>query len=51
MCLCGNTKGLVTTYREGGLQNMRGGKRSFTLAKRGGAEKVLDMLKGCHKKF
>ena len=52
MLLLGS-KGLVTNYGEGGLQNGRGGgTRSFTPMKRGGgAEKVLAMLKGGHKKF
>ena len=38
-------KGLVTNYREGGLQNGRGGTWSFT-PRKGGAEKVLAVLKG-----
>ena len=47
---CG--KGLVTNYREGGLQNGRGGHVKFyPYEKGGGAEKVLGMLKGGHKKF
>ena len=47
------TKGLVTNYGEGGgLQNGRGGHVKFCpYEKGGGAEKVLAMLKGGHKKF
>ena len=47
------TKGLVTNYREGGLQNGRGGANEVLLLRKGGggAEKVLAMLKGGHKQF
>ena len=50
------TKGLVTNYGEGGggLQNGRGvGAREVLPLRRGGggAQKVLAMLKGGHKKF
>ena len=47
------TKGLVTNYGEGGLQNGRGGggAREVLPLRKGGAEKVLAMLKGGHKKF
>ena len=47
------SKGLVTNYGEGRLENGRGGGMwSFTPTKRGGgAEKVLAMLKGGYKKF
>ena len=47
-----HTKGLVTNYGEGGLQNGRGGAREVLPLHKGGAEeKVLAMLKGGHKKF
>ena len=46
------TKGLVTYYGEGGLQNGRGGgAREVLPLRKGGAEKLLAMLKGEHKKF
>ena len=35
----------------GGLQNGRGGHLKFYPYEKGGAEKVLAMLKGGHKKF
>ena len=42
----------LITGRGGGLQNGRGGTLSFTPTKKGGgAEKVLAVLKGGHKKF
>ena len=44
-------KGLVTNYREGGLQNGRGACKLLALQKGGGVENVLAMLKGRHKKF
>ena len=44
-------KGLVTNYGEGGLQNGRGGHVKFYPYEKGGAETVLAMLKGGHKKF
>ena len=37
--------------RGGGYKTGGGGTGSFTLTKRGGAEKVLATLKGGHKKF
>ena len=45
------SKGLVTNYGEGGLQNGRGGHVKFYPYEKGGAEKVLAVLKGGHKKF
>ena len=39
------TKGVVTNYKEVGLQSGRGGGPSFTLQKKG-ADKVLAMLRG-----
>ena len=45
-------KGLVTNYGEGGLQNGRGGgAREVLPLRKGGAEKVLAMLKGVTKSF
>ena len=43
--------GLVTNYGEGGLQNGRGGHVMFYPDEKGGAEKVLTMLKGGTKSF
>ena len=47
------SKGLVTNYGEGGLPNGRGAHVKFYPYKKrgGGAEKVLAMLKGGHKKY
>ena len=45
------TKGLVTNYGEGGLQNGRGGAREVLPLRKGGAEIFLAMLKGGHKTF
>ena len=42
-------KGLVTNYGEGGATKREGGHVKFY--EKGGAEKVLAMLKGGHKKF
>ena len=44
---------MVTNYGEGGLQNGRGGGhvKFYPYEKGGGAEKVLAILKGGHKKF
>ena len=43
------TKGLVTNYGEGGLQN--GGACEVLPLRKGGTQKVLAMLKGVHKRF
>ena len=46
------TKGLVTNYREGGYKTGGGGVHvKFYPYKKGGAEKVLAMLKAEHKEF
>ena len=44
-------KGLVTNYGEGGATKREGGHVKFYHYEKGGAEKVLAMLKGGHKKF
>ena len=46
-------KGLVTDYREGGATKREGGGGhvKFYPYEKGGAEKVLAMLKGGHRKF
>ena len=41
----------LITGRGGGLQNGRGGHVKFYPYEKGGAEKVLAMLKGGHKQF
>ena len=41
----------VITGRGGGLQNGRGGHVKFYPCEKRGAQKVLVMLKGGHKKF
>ena len=51
ICHTNQGKRLVTNYGEGGLQNGRGGAREVLPLRIGGAEKVLAILKGGHKKF
>ena len=44
-------KGVVTNYGEGGLQNGRGEACEVLPLRKGGAEKVLAILKGGHIQF
>ena len=47
-----DSKGLVTNYGEGGLQNGRAGQVKFYIyEKGGGAEKVVGHVEGAHKSF
>ena len=47
-----HNKGLVTNYGEGGgYKKVGGGTREALPLRKGGAEKVLAMLKGGHKQF
>ena len=48
---CQAAKGLVTNYGEGGATKREGGAHEVLPRRKRGAEKVLAMLKGGHKKF